>query len=298
MRSLSLRGQLARQGLLLLVALFVLAPIWVLFLMATDGSTTGYPEGFHLVPQQFTLDRFVEALRSEFVDFGFAGLVWNSVTVAGRAALISVAFGATMAYAFARLRFPGNRVGLVAILLGAFLPPIALGLPLFVLAITIDKNVPDTILHVIGFPDGVRDSTLTLTMLYATFTLPLTIWLMRAAFRAVPADLEASAFVDGASRFTAFWRITLPLAMPSILVAALVSFLLAYSEFALAWLFIESEKNATLAMVLAMETTGFYTANWGLTAAYGLLMAIPVVIVFVVLQRFLLRGALAGALDD
>ena len=300
MRPLSRRGQLVRQGLLLLVALFVLAPIWVLFLMATDGSTNGYPEAFHLWPEQLTLGRFADALRSDFVDFGFAGLVWNSVVVAGRAALISVAFGATMAYAFARLRFPGNRVGLVAILLGAFLPPIALGLPLFVLAITIDKNLPDDVLKAISFlfPYGIRDSTITLTVLYATFTLPLTIWLMRAAFRAVPADLEASAFVDGASRFTAFRKITLPLAMPSILVAALVSFLLAYSEFALAWIFVEHEQNATLAMVLAMETTGFYTANWGLTAAYGLLMAIPVVIVFVVLQRFLLRGALAGALDD
>jgi len=90
----------------------------------------------------------------------------------------------------------------------------------------------------------------------------------------------------------------LPLATPSILVAALVAFLLAYSEFALAWMFIESERNATLAMVLAMETTGFYTANWGLTAAYALLMALPVVIVFVILQRVLLRGALAGAGND
>jgi ABC-type glycerol-3-phosphate transport system permease component len=63
-------------------------------------------------------------------------------------------------------------------------------------------------------------------------------------------------------------------------------------------MFIESENNATLAMVLAMETTGFFTANWSLTAAYGLLMAIPVVIVFVLLQRLLLRGALAGAADD
>lgn len=292
MRSLSRRGQLLRQGLLALVALFVLAPVWVLFLMATDGSTTGYPEAFHLLPQQFTLDRFADALRSDFVDFGFIGLVRNSLLVAGSAALISLIFGATMAYAFARLRFPGSRAGMVAILLGAFLPPIALGLPLFVIVITLERNVP--LLH----DFGLRDSTLSLAILYATFTLPLTIWLMRAAFRAVPADLEASAFVDGASRFTAFRTITLPLAMPSILVAALVSFLLAYSEFALAWMFIESEKNATLAMVLAMETTGFFTANWGLTAAYGLLMAIPVVVIFVVLQRMLLRGALAGALDD
>ena len=298
MRSLSLRGQLLRQGLLALVALFVIAPVWVLFTMATDGTMTGYPDGFHLLPTDFTLDHFAEALRSEFVDFGFLGLLRNSLVVSGAAAILATGFGATMAYAFARLRFPGNRAGLVAILLGAFLPPIALGLPLFVLVITIDRNVPDAVLQAVGFPKGFRDSTLSLILVYATLALPLAIWLMRAAFRAIPADLEASAFVDGASRFTTFRRITLPLAMPSILVSALVSFLLAYTEFALAWMFIESERNTTLAMVLAMETTGFFTANWSLTAAYGLLMAIPVVIAFVVLQRLLLRGALAGALDD
>jgi ABC-type glycerol-3-phosphate transport system permease component len=294
MRGLSVRGQLLRQALLALVALFVLAPIWVLFTMATDGTMTGYPDGFHPLPVNFTLDHFGDALRSDFVDTGFIGLLRNSLLVSGFAALVAVVFGATMAYAFARLRFPGNRGGLIAILLGAFLPPIALGLPLFVLVITLERNIPalktDTF--------DLRDSTISLTVLYATFALPLTIWLMRAAFRAVPADLEAAAFVDGASRFTAFRRVTLPLAMPSILVAALVSFLLAYTEFALAWMFIESEKNVTLAMVLAMETTGFFTANWSLTAAYGLLMAVPVVIVFVLLQRLLLRGALAGAADE
>lgn len=292
MRPLSFRGHLARQGILVVVGLFVLAPIWVLFTMATDGSMTGYPDGFHPFPVEFTLDHFGQALKAEFLEMGYAGLVRNSLLVSTAAALISVVFGASMAYAFARLRFPGSRAGMVAILLGAFLPPIALGLPLFVLVITLERNVD------ILRDFGLRDSTLSLALLYATFALPLTIWLMRAAFRAVPADLEASAFVDGASRFTAFRKITLPLAMPSILVASLVAFLLAYTEFALAWMFIESEDNATLAMVLAMETTGFFTANWSLTAAYGLLMAIPVVIVFVVLQRYLLRGALAGAADD
>ena len=120
---------------------------------------------------------------------------------------------------------------------------------------------------------------------------------MRAAFRAVPADLEEAAFVDGATRFTAFRRITLPLATPSILVAALVAFLLAYTEFALAWLFISTNENVTLAMVLAQATTGFFTSNWSATAAYALLMAIPVVLVFIVLQRALLQG-LARRLGD
>lgn len=292
MRPVNRRGQLVRQGILALVGLFVIAPIWVLVIMATDGSITGYPDAFHLLPVDFTLDKFAQALQASFLDMGFAGLLRNSLLVAGSAALVSVVFGASMAYAFARLRFPGHKGGLVAILLGAFLPPIAIGLPVFMMLITLQRNVP----ALNAF--GLRDSTLALAILYATLALPLTIWLMRAAFRAVPADLEASAFVDGASRFTAFRKVTLPLAMPSILVAALVAFLLAYSEFALAWMFIQSEDNVTLAMVLAMETTGFFTANWGLTAAYGLLMAIPVVIVFVLLQRALLRGALAGAADD
>lgn len=292
MRRITLRGQLLRQAILVVVGLFVLAPIWVLGTMATDGALTGYPDGFHLLPQEPTLSRFAEALRAEFVEMGYLGLLWNSLTVAGSAALVAVVFGASMAYAFARLRFPGNQGGLVVVLLGAFLPAIALALPLYILFITLERAVP----AVDAF--GLKDSTLALALLYASFALPLAIWLMRAAFRAVPAELEEAAFVDGASRFLAYRRITLPLAAPSILVAALVAFLLAYSEFALAWMFIESERNATLAMVLAMEVTGFYTANWGLTAAHALLMALPVVIAFVILQRVLLRGALAGAGDD
>ena len=131
----------------------MLVPIWVLITMATDGTMTGYPDGFHLFPQDPTLDRFAEAMRAEFLEMGYLGLRPEQ-PARGRvgAALISVVFGATMAYAFARLRFPGSRGGLVAILLGAFLPPIALGLPLFVLVITLERNVPAL--------DGVRAARL------------------------------------------------------------------------------------------------------------------------------------------
>jgi ABC-type glycerol-3-phosphate transport system permease component len=289
MRRITFRGQLARQGFLLLVGAFVLLPIWVLILMATDGSIIGYPDGFHPIPVQPTLDRFVEALSRPRHDLDFLGLLRNSLFVAGSSAVVSLVFGATMAYAFARLRFPGSNGGLVAILLGAFLPPIALAVPLFVMFITLERAVP----AVAEF--GLRDSTLALAILYASFALPLCVWLMRAAFRAVPLELEEAAFVDGASRFTVFRRITLPLAMPSILVAALVAFLLGYTEFALAWLFIDSERNVTLAMVLTAAQTGFFTSNWSGTAAHALLMTVPVVVIFVVLQRALLRNTLVAA---
>jgi multiple sugar transport system permease protein len=292
MRRLSRRGQLARQAFLALVGVFVLLPVWVLILMATDGSILGYPEGFRLFPEQPTLERFVHALEQPLQGVTYLELLRNSLFVSGSAALVSLVFGASAAYAFARLRFPGREVGLAGILLGAFLPPIALATPLFILFVTVERAVP-------ALSDfGLRDSTLALAILYASFAMPLCVWLMRAAFRAVPADLEEAAFVDGATRLTAFRSITLPLAMPSILVAALVAFLLGYTEFALAWLFIDSSENVTLAMILAQATTGFFTSNWSGTAAHALLMTIPVVVIFIVLQGALLRASLTGTGTD
>lgn len=285
-------GHLARQLVLVLVGIFVLLPVWVLVLMATDGSVIGYPSGFHPIPVEPTLDRFRDAFFRPGSVLDYWGLLRNSLIVSVSAALAALVLGATMAYAFARMRFPGKDVGLVAILLGVFLPPIALAVPLFLLFNAIERNVP------LANEFGLRDSLVALAILYASFAMPLCLWLMRAAFRAVPEELEEAAFVDGATRFTTFRRITLPLALPSILVAALVAFLLGYTEFALAWLFISTNENVTLAMILAEATTGFYTSNWSATAAYALLMAIPVVIVFMVLQRALLDTSLSTAATD
>ena len=292
MGRLTVGGHLARQLFLVAVGIFVLIPIWVLVLMATDGSIVGYPSGFHPIPVEPTLDRFSDAFFRPGAVLDYWGLLRNSLLVSVSAALVALVMGATMAYAFARMRFPGKDVGLVAILLGVFLPPIALAVPLFLLFNAIERNVP------LANEFGLRDSLLALSILYASFAMPLCLWLMRAAFRAVPEELEEAAFVDGATRWTAFRRITLPLAMPSILVAALVAFLLAYTEFALAWLFISTNENVTLAMILAEATTGFYTSNWSATAAYALLMAVPVVIVFMILQRALLGTSLATTATD
>ena len=292
MRRLTLPGQLWRQAFLVLVAVFVLVPIWVLVLVATDGSILGYPDGFNPLPVAPTLERFSDAFFRPGAVLDYWGLLKNSLIVSVSSALMAMLLGASMAYAFARMRFPGRDVGLGAILLGVFLPPIALAVPLFVLFNALERNVP-------ALRDfGLRDSLLALSILYASFSMPVCLWLMRAAFRAVPEELEEAAFVDGARRFTAFRRITLPLAMPSILVAALIAFLLAYTEFALAWLFINTNENVTLAMILAEATTGFYTSNWPATAAYALLMAVPVVIVFIILQRALLAGSLAASDTD
>ncbi|MBP1705842.1 MAG: transporter permease [Chloroflexi bacterium] len=286
------RGQLASYLVLVPVAVFVIVPIWILVILATDASITGLPDSFRLWPADPTLQRLVDAWVRPDLTLDFLGLLRNSLFVAGCAAGASLLFGASMAYAFARMRFPGNRAGLVAILAGACLPLIALAVPIYFIFLALENSFPAL------REFGLRGSTVALAILYAAFAMPLCVWLMRSAFRAVPADLEEAAFVEGATRAVAFRRITLPLAAPSILVAALVAFLLAYSEFALAWLFATKEENETLAMELAGAQIGFYSTEWGPTAAHALLMTIPVVIVFLALQRLLLRANLATTATD
>ena len=201
----------------------------------------------------------------------------NSLIVAGGAALLSVALGASMAYAFARLRFPGRRAGLLALLVGAFLPAVALMMPLYIIL---------SIIHL-------RTTLGGLMLVYTAFAMPFCVWNMRAAFQAVSNELEEAAFLDGADRLTAFWRVTLPLALPSIGVAALIAFLIGYSEFAMGWLFVSRAKNITLAMAISGMARG-NLESWANLAALSILMSLPVVILFIALQRYLIDRMLLG----
>lgn len=292
MRRIGPLGQLASQLILLAAGVFVLLPIWFLLVLALDPKlASGIPSEFQALPRDPTPDTFAAVLESPVRNLTFWGLLRNSFIVSGMAAGIALVFGTSMAYAFARMRFPGSRVGPFTLLVGAFLPPIALAVPLFVLLGTLESAIPAARAF------GIRGSLAGLGIVYASFSLPFCLWLMRAAFRAVPEELEEAAFVEGAGRLRTFRQIDLPLAAPSILVAALIAFLLAYSEFAIGWLFVEKGDNVTLAMALAGQEAGFYGGQWGRTAALSLLAALPVVVVFLVLQRVLLRASLTTATD-
>lgn len=273
-------GQLGIQLALAGVALFVLAPIWSIAYLAFDGALHGAPVEFRLWPEQFTLEVFGEVWREPAQSTDFLSLLKNSLIVSGGAALCSVAFGASMAYAFARYRFPGRSGGLFALLVGAFLPPVALMTPLYVLLEGL----------------GLRASLLGLMIVYTSFSMPFCIWNMRAAFQAVPMELEEAAFLDGADAFNAFWRVTLPLALPSIAVAALVAFLVGYTEFAIGWLFVESSRNVTLAMAISGGIRGGQ-GSWANLAALAILMSLPVVAVFLLLQRYLVDRFLVGVVE-
>lgn len=281
MRKLNWLGQLISQIVLILVGLYVIIPIWGIIRLAFDGSLLSRATEFRFFPKVFSLQPLLEVLDQPYQSVHFLGLLKNSMVVSWGAALIAIVLGGSLAYAFARFRFPGKKPGLFVLLLTAVIPPIAFATPLYI------------VLSILK----IRTSLLGLTIVYAVFALPFCIWNMRAAFQSIARDLEEAAFLDGAGNFAAFRYITLPLALPSIGIAALISFLMAYSEFAIGWLFVDKAQNVTLSMAIyAMVRTGG-AQPWSILGSLIIVMSIPVVIVFLIFQRTLLERMLFGSME-
>ena len=282
MRKISTLRQAGSQLLLLVLGLYVIIPIWGMIRLAFDGSLLGRPTEFRWMPGLFSLDAFVKVLDQPYQSVNFTTLLLNSLTVSLGAALMATLLGTSLAYAFARFRFPGRRPGLFILLLTALLPPIAFTTPLYI------------ILSILK----IRTSLLGLAIVYAAFAMPFCIWNMRSAFQSVPKELEEAAYLDGAGNLATFALIDLPLSLPSIAVAGLIAFLMGYSEFAIGWLFVEIADTVTLAMAIyAMVRTGS-AQPWSYLGSLALIMSIPVVVIFLLLQRSLLDRMMFGANND
>lgn len=285
MRRMPFRRQLGTQLALIAVGLFVILPIWGIARLAFDGSLHGRPTEFRLLPKVWSFEPFLRVLDRPYQSVSFGTLLQNSLWVSFGAALIAMVLGVSLAYAFARFRFPARQTGLFAILLTAVLPPVAFMTPLYIL---------------LGMM-GIRTTLLALVIVYAAFAMPFCIWNMRAAFQAIPKEVEEAAFLDGASDLRSFIFITLPLALPSIAVAGLIAFLMAYSEFALGWLFVDKASNVTLAMSIYAIVQTQYSSGaqpWSHLGSLAIIMSIPAVVIFLIFQRTLLERMMFGSLDD
>jgi len=285
MRKISFIQQLGTQLALVVVGFFVLIPIWGIARLAFDGSLKGRPTEFRLLPKVWSFDAFLQVLDKPYQSVNFETLLKNSILISFGAALIAIALGMSLAYAFARFRFPARQAGLFAILLTAVLPPVAFMTPLYIIL---------GLMHI-------RTTLLALVLVYAAFAMPFCIWNMRAAFQAIPKEVEEAAFLDGAGDMTSFIFVTLPLALPSIAVAGLIAFLMAYSEFTLGWLFVDKADNVTLAMSIYAIVQTQYSGGaqpWSYLGSLALIMSIPVVVIFLIFQRTLLERMMFGSIDD
>ncbi|RME46763.1 MAG: sugar ABC transporter permease [Deltaproteobacteria bacterium] len=260
--------------LVLIVAVFVtLYPmIWVVRTAFSPGQSLS--PSLALWPDSPTVEHF----RSVLFDRPFFAWLRNSVIVSAMTTLIGVFLACTAAYAFSRFRFPGRSAGLLSFLISQMFPGTLMIIPLYL------------IMDFLGLLDRLTG----LVFIYSTVSIPFCVWMLKGYFDTIPKDLEESALIDGASQTLIFWRIILPLSLPAVAVTALFSFITAWNDFILAATFMSEETRYTLPVGLQMMV-GQFSSEWGNFAAGAILVSLPVMALFFLLQRYLVSGLTAGS---
>ncbi len=275
-RRLSRRLGGVMAGILLLLLLsFELIPFY--WVVITAFKTTRQWTSFESVfwPSPWTLEQF----RTLFGPTrAFALWYQNTAVVAVVSTAVSVVVASMGAYGRTRLRWRGSNIFSSLVLVAYLMPAVLMFIPIY------------QIFSVLRLTNSLTG----LMIAYPTFTLPFATWLMMGYYASIPHELEEAALIDGCNHFQAWWRIVLPLAAPALLAAALFAITQAWKEFLFAYVFLSKERLFTLSVGLAQMIIGD-VLPWGELMAAALLMAIPVVIIYMLGQRFMVAGLTAGA---
>jgi arabinogalactan oligomer/maltooligosaccharide transport system permease protein len=292
-RQKSVLKQIGMHLFLLLVLATVMFPILWVFSMALDPRDIDKPLELTLIPPGASFESFRKVLLDPFgllcknpsdpaTCMTFAKLLKNSLIVALGTSVIAVVLGSSAAYAFSRFKFIGRQFGMLGFIILLMLPASATLAPLFVLLSQI--KIGD---------ESLRLTLFGLMLAYGSTTLPFAIWNLKGYFDTVPRELEEAAIIDGASMTQTFIRIIMPLSVPALAVTVLFAFMSGWTEFILAWTFLEDPSRFTLAMALR-SMQGQFATPWSAFAAMSILMSIPIIILFFLLQRYLVSGLTVG----
>ncbi len=271
------RAAIARQariwGGVFVCALFLFPIFWMVmtsFKMPRDIFTT---------PPKLIFTPTIETYVSYIWHAEVPRRMLNTVIVAFGAGAISIVAGAMAGYALARLPLRGASTIGTIILLSRGVPPIALAVPMFLVARKL----------------GLSDKHITLILAYCTFLIPYVMWLMRGFFKALPPELEESAMLDGCTRFGAFLRIIVPISMPGILSTLIFSVILAWEELLFALVLTNRDATTIPVAIAGIAGDTVNGANWGALTAVGTLTVIPVVVFAMLVQKWLIQGLADGA---
>lgn len=216
---------------------------------------------------------------SVLTDQPFARWVLNSAIVSIATTVVGVFLACTAAYAFSRFRFPGRQAGMMSFLVSQMFPGTLMLIPLYIILVKW-LNLGSTHLG--------------LVLVYSTISIPFCVWMLKGYFDTIPRELEEAALIDGASPAVIFFRIVLPLAKPAVAVTALFAFMTGWNEFILAATLMDKETMYTAPLGLRFFVGGF-SQQWGYFAAGAIIVSIPVVALFLFLQKYLVSGLTAGS---
>jgi arabinogalactan oligomer/maltooligosaccharide transport system permease protein len=248
--------------------------------------------GASLIPRSVTLDNFREILspdpsKSQLQSSTSHYPRWlaNSLAIALAVSLLNVLLGALAAYAFSRFRFRGRRLGLLSLLLIQMFPQLLALVAIYLILLRTGEVFPT-----IGL-----DTKTGLILVYLGGVMGINTWLLKGFFDTIPVELDESARVDGATPAQVFWGVVLPLAAPILAVIAILSFVGTFNEYVLASALLQSNENFTLPLGLRGYIDKQYAEHWGPFAAGVLLAAVPIMVIFMSLQRFIVSGLTQGS---
>jgi multiple sugar transport system permease protein/raffinose/stachyose/melibiose transport system permease protein len=256
---------------LVLVCLFPFA--WMaLSSIKTLGELYTVPP--HWWPDAPTLDNYVHVLFASNIPRYFL----NSVVISAGSTGLALILAVFASYGFARFEFRGKAFWQSFVLVGQLLPTAAIIVPLFITLRWL----------------GLVNTYWGLILVYMIITLPLSVWMLTSYFKAIPAELEEAAIIDGASRLGVLFRITLPLSLPGLVAVIVYAFVTTWNEFIFALCFATDSSVKTLPIGLAEFSTEFNT-DWGSVMAASMVMTVPIALLFIVFQRMFVGGLTAGA---
>ena len=276
-----LRSNLWRHVLIISVCLFSLFPLYLVVISSFNSTGSLRLDSF--IPREISFANY----KLLFSDPTIPYLTWmkNSLIIAGATAVLSVTIGSASAFAFSRLNFKGRKTGIQMLLLVQMFPAILAISAVYVIMERVYTFAPSIGL---GTQSG-------LLLIYLGGAMGVNIWLLKGFVDSIPKELDEAAKIDGASAVQTYWLIFMPLAAPVLAVVSLLSFIGTFNEFILARLFLVDMESRTVAVGLQQFIGGQYSENWGPFAAGSIIASVPIVIIFLSLQKYIVNGLTAGS---
>ncbi len=274
MRDRSIIHSIVKFSVAILFSAVVFLPLIWIFLNSfktTPELTSTIPT---FLPKTFTLEHYTNL----FTQVDFARYLWNSTYVAIVSTVVTLVLGALAAYSIYRCRFPGQRVIFGLFLSVYVFPRVLIMIPLFIILSKL----------------GLVDTLFSLVVLNVTTSAPFSIWTLKAFFTTIPFELEEAASIDGAGRMTALFRVILPVTAPGLAALGLNTFLLCWTEYLFASIFIMSTQIKTIPVGMALFLDQYFI-DWGMLMSSSVVVAVPPIILFAFLGRFYVKGLTAGA---
>ncbi len=264
----------------LALVLIVICVLPLLYIVSASFNPSGHLTGSNQLFRRFSFQNYADLLPE-----GFGTWMVNSLVISTSTAIGTVLMGASAAYAFSRFRFRGRRASLTTLFVLQMFPQMLAFVAIFLVLLSLGDVIP-----VLGL-----NSHLALIAVYLGGALGINTFLMYGFFNTVPRELDEAAKIDGATHAQIFWRIIMRLVTPILIVVGLLSFIGTYSDFIIARVVLQKPEQFTLAIGLYNWGSDERTAPWGLFAAGAVIAALPVVALFLYLQRYVVSGLTAGS---